>query len=81
MAALEQVQQAAGAGDHTLDFGGGESLDLFLEVHAAIHRELGHVLVVDHLHELLLDLLGQLAGRRDDEDLGVALTLRVGLLI
>jgi len=77
LAALEQVEQPAWTRDHEVHALGGERLHLLLQVHAAEERHLAHVVVLDHLDQLALNLHGEFARGRDDEALGRGEPLRV----
>ncbi len=63
---LDVVDQAAGGGDdhvHALL----QQLALLVVVHAAVHQREAQAQVGAELHRVLVDLDGQLAGRRQDQ--------------
>ena len=60
------VEQAAGAGDDDLD-AGAQFLDLRAHAHAAVDRDAAQVRLAAQVGDGVVDLLGQLARRGDDE--------------
>ena len=75
--AAHVIHQAAGSGDDDVDAGLQRAL-LRTHVDAAIDRDARDVGVIDESLDVVFDLHGQLARRREDEDARVAALLRRG---
>lgn len=78
---LEQVDQPPWTGYDEVDLGAGQHVALSVEVHAALDRDLLHVVVLYQLQQLFLDLGGEFPSGRQHQTLGLRLPLGVGVQV